>query len=234
MKSKLGKVTFVSLCAFLGLYALYIIFSILMFLRLCNFDLEYFFYFCNKMSILENVEMVHRWLAGPMICWSVFLIYAIIIAKGIRVKRFVYIITALAIFDNLLFIIIFDTIYVNEFSSIIFNIFFCLILIAYTVCFVLLFADAKKHKMTKIIRITAVAAVVCLVVYDGVTFFSATVRQMLQMSQFNFDYIFGMLLSYASYSILLVVAGLVLGYILFPEKYLVTEEQELCSENEAV
>lgn len=234
MKNKLGKVTFASLCAFLGLYALYNIYGLWTLIKMM-ISLELFSDLSNASNILDfmSLNIVINWFVGPMICWMVFLLYTIIIGRGKKVKPIVYIITASAILCDLIFGIVCSDIG-YDFLSALFTVIFRAISCAYIVILILLFVNDKKDKLNKIIKITVISTYICALINEVAAFTYDCLRQVIIFEEIDFNNICSIVLWHGNRFLVVVILGLVLGYILYPEKYLITEQQELCSENEAV
>lgn len=222
MKTTLGKVTSISLCAFLVLYAFYNVFSNIMLFKTTNYDWDMYLDIYKTMNLGQRINFIHNWYVGPMISWTMVLIYTIIIGKGKRAKPVVYFITALAIFDGFLFVILNEFFSSSYMISIISTVMTSLIWIVFVYIFLMLFLDYKKKKWSKVICKTVVFAYIVRVIY----FFVALIFNIFRVGISNLfmnlsDYI----LHYGSIMTSIIIYGLVLGYILFPEKYIKKEEQ---------
>ena len=137
MKTKLGRVTFISLCAFLVLYGLYNLYAIVVLYKICNYDWNIFIDGYKQMDFGPFINSIHNFYIGPMISWTIVLIYTIIIGKGTRPKSFVYLITALAIFDGLLFTILAGFLSLSYIRSIISSVITSFIFLAFIFVFLL-------------------------------------------------------------------------------------------------
>lgn len=222
MKNRLGKVTFGLLCSFLVVYLLYNVYSLWTFFKMMG-DWETFIYMCNTLKFTGLISIIHNFLVGPTICWAIGLIYTIIIGKGKPVNRFVYMITALAVFDNLFFAIFpFDKI--TGFFYIFMEVFFWFILIAYCICFVLLFVQDKKQKNIKTIRIALISTYICTFVYGIIGFIYNIARHLIVSTEIVFYNVCSIFLWNGLRFVLFVIGGLVLGYILFHQKYFKKQE----------
>lgn len=222
MKTKLGKVTFISLCAFLVLYALYSINSIVLLYKTVNYDWNMIIDIYKVMDFGSIINSIHNFYIGPMISWTMVLIYTIIIGKGKRPKPFLYLITALAIFDGLLFTILAGYLSLPYVISIISCVIASFIFIAFIFAFLMLFFDYKKKKWSKAIYktivFTYIAQVTYFLAFMIINIFSIGISNVFK----NFNVY--TLLNYGSGIIAVIIYGLVLGYILFPEKYMKIEE----------
>ncbi|MBQ7765757.1 MAG: hypothetical protein IJ397_02810 [Lachnospiraceae bacterium] len=222
MKTKLGKLTFISLCAFLVLYAFYNIFSNIMLFKTINYDWDMYLDIYEMMNWGQRINFIHNWYIGPMISWTMVLIYTIIIGKGNRANPVVYFITALAIFDGFLFVILNEFLSSSYMISIISTVMTSFIWIAFVFVFLMLFLDYKKKKRSKVICKAVVFAYIGRVIYFFVDFIFNIFRVGISGFLMNFsDYI----LHYGSIMIAIIIYGLVLGYIIFPEKYIKKEDR---------
>ncbi len=225
MKKMLGKVTFGLLCAFLVLYIFYNIYSLGAFFKIMGAE-ETFKYMFQSMNLMEMVCIIHNFFIGPLICWLIGLIYTIAIAQGKTVKRYIYLITALAIFDNLFFTI-FPLDNISGFFTVFLDILFGLVLIAYCVCFILLFLHNKKQISQKSICCAFKIIYICTFVYGMIGFVSDFVRQLFVLKEIVLYNVFNFILWHGMRLVLFILGGLVLGYIFFPEKYIKTQEQNV-------
>ncbi len=221
MKNKLGKITFISLCAFLVLYGLYNLYAIVFLYKTVNYDLNMIIDGYKQMDFGSFINSIHNFYIGPMISWTMVLIYTIIIGKGKSPKPFVYLITALAIFDGLLFTILGGFLSLSYIRSIISSAIISLIFIAFIFVFLMLFFDYKKKKWSNAICITAVLVYIADVIYYFVFF-------IIDIFSVGISNVFMNMIAYilycGSWMIAIIIYGLVLGYILFPEKYIKIEE----------
>ena len=222
MKTKLGKVTFISLCAFLVLYAFYNVFSIIMLFKTVNYDWDMYLDIYEMMNLGQRINYIHNWYVGPIISWTIVFIYTIIIGKGNRAKPVVYFITALAIFDGFLFAILNEFLSSSYMISIIFTVMSSFILLVFVFVFLMLFLDYKKKKWSKVICNTVIFAYIGRVICFFVTFIFNIFRVGISNFFMNFS---NFILHYGSIMIAIIIYGLVLGYILFPEKYIKKEDR---------
>ena len=229
MKNKLGKLTFGMLCSFLVLYIFYNIYSMFTFLKIM-YELSILSDIFNLENFLSEIlggfggfrgicSLSFSFLIGPVICWLVALIYTIVIGLNKRVNITVYIITAVAILFNL-----FGAVLSNGLLPIL-KIVFILILFAAFLTFILLCIFYKKNNMKKTMNIAIISVYCCAIVFEIINFLIEIASILINISYLNFNNVFSNLLWYGIIFISLIVGGLVLGYILFPEKYLKTEEQ---------
>lgn len=229
MKNKLGKLTFGILCSFLVLHILYNIYSTVSFFNIMH-ELYILSDLFNEEQILSDIlrsfggfggicSLIFSILIGPFICWLVALVYTIVIGLNKRVNVTVYIITAVAILLNL-----FDAIISNGLSPVL-KIVFILILFAAFLSFILLCVFNKIDNMKKTMKITMISVYCCAIVFEIINFLVEIASILINISYLSFNSVFSNLLWFGMIFISLIVAGFVLGYILFPGKYLSVEEQ---------
>lgn len=227
MKNRLGKVTFVLLCIFLAKCAFDIILSWRLVYMMGDWDMIKAVVFSDGVvSFLRSLD--NPFCVGNIICLAIVLVYTIKIIQNKRINRFVYVFTALAILVD----IFFDTIYWNEMSGF-GDIFVCVLLFLLKcfcfISFILLFARYNNEKIKKAVRITLGSTYICTAIYfiiNGLIFLFFRV-----LSQYQYigdmisvsDVILWLLGGVIWPIFVLIVGGLVLGYILFPEKYIKIE-----------
>ncbi len=227
MKNRLGKVTFVFICIFLAKCVFDIILSWRLVYMMGDWDMIKAVIFSDGViSFLKALDNIFG--VGNIICLAIALVYTMKIIQSKRINRFVYVFTALAILVD----IFFDTIYWNEISGF-GDVFVCVLLFLLKctcfISFILLFARYNNEKMKKTVRITLGCTYICTAIYfiiNGLIFLFFSV-----LSQYQYigdmisvsDVILWILGGVIWPIFVLIVGGLVLGYILFPEKYIKIE-----------
>jgi len=218
MKKKLGKLTFGMLCLFLVVYIFYNIYNLVCYYIMLK-EMNVLLYMFTDMEFSTTCHLIFTSLIGPVICWFVALIYTVIIGRNRKVNCFVYIITALAILINLL-----GSSLSGGLSPVL-NIMFILILFAAFVSFILLCVFHKNQSMKKKMNITMISVYGCAFVYEIIYYIIEMVSLLVNKYYFDLANVVNSILYCGMIFISLIIGGLVLGYILFPEKYLKTEEQ---------
>lgn len=215
LKSKLGKITFLLLCVFIVLYV---------FMEICTVWMlgDRFDGWRNiiDMSLSGGtyviIKIFGESFALPIISSIVCFIYLIEIRQGRRIHRFVFAVTALAILAEMLFFIITNLgSYLNSVP-----ILPLLLRSGFFLGFVLLFIDYAKQSLKKILYFVLGCSFAGSVIYWMVGFKNglASIMQNIEMERglvSVYIYLESLILPILG----LVVSGLVLGYILFPEKY---------------
>ncbi len=227
MKNRLGKVTCVFLCIFLAKCAFDIILSWRLVYMMGDWDMIKAVIFSDGvvsfLKALDNILCV-----GNIICLAIVLVYTMKIIQSKRINRFVYVFTALAILVD----IFFDTIYWNEISG--FGDAFVCVLLFLLKCtcfisFILLFARHNNVKMKKIVSIILGCTYICAAIYFLISCTSFLFSAVLSQYQYIGDMIsVSDVVLWICGGVIwpifeLIVGGLVLGYILFPEKYIKTK-----------
>ena len=221
MKSKLRKITFWLLCVFIVLYA---------FTKICMVW-ELGNRFGGWRNIIDMslsggtyviIKIFGESFALPIIYGIVCFVYLIEIKQKNRIRRYVSAVTALAILIEMLFFIIAN---LGSYHNSI-PILPLLLRSGFFLGFVLLFIDYAKHSLQKILYFVLGCSFIGTGIYWIAGFKNglAAIMQNTEMEQgFVTIYIY---LEYLILPILgLVVSGLILGYILFPEKYFTKEYQ---------
>lgn len=221
MKNKLGKLTFGILCSFLVVYVFYNIYSAVRYYKMMD-AMNTIFHLFNEDELFGEIyagtsSQIFSMLIGPVICWLVALIYTVTIGSGKRVNRVVYIITALAVLSNLIFS------YFNVGS--ILSIVFLLIVFAAFVSIILLCVLHKNLKMKKTMNITLIFVYGCAVFYEVINCIIKMLNLFVFSNRVGLSNLVDTMLYCGMIFVSLIVAGLVLGYVLFPEKYMSVEEQ---------
>ncbi len=227
MKNRLGKVTFVFICIFLAKCAFDIILSWRLVYMMGDWDMiKEVIFMDGVVSFLKALDNI--FCVGNLICLGTVLIYTIKIKQCKRINRFVYMFTALAILVD----IFFDTIYWNEISGF-GDVFVCILLFLLKctcfISFILLFVHYDNVKMKKIVGIILGCTYICTAIYFLISCTSFLFSAVLSQYQYIGDMIsvsdvILWILGGVIWPIFeLIVGGLVLGYILFHEKYIKIE-----------
>lgn len=216
MKNKLGQITFLLSCLYAILFICVSICDVwVLSVRYDGWD--NIIDMCISTGIYAMIKMIGEYVVVPIICCIVSLIYVIKIGQNKKINRFIYIITALAILVEM-FVYIYTNInsYLNSVP-----ILPLLIRCGFFLTFVLLYIDYTKNFLRKIIYVIVGCSFIGNVVYMIMHYINilTPIRQIIETEQgLELIYI------YLNYLILpalsLIVSGLVLYYILFPEKYL--------------
>lgn len=215
LKNKLGKITCLLLCVFIVLYFL---------IEICTVCMlgDRFDGWRNiiDMSLSGGayviIKIFGESFALPIICGIVCFIYLIEIRQEKRIHRFVFAVTALAIMVETLFFIITN---LGSYHNSV-PIFPLIFRGGFFLGFVLLFIDYAKQSLKKVLYFVMGCSFVGTLIYLMMSFKDSltAIMQNIEMERGLVTiYIY---LEYFILPILgLVVSGLVLGYILFPEKY---------------
>ncbi len=216
MKNKLRKITFLLTCIFTILFVWVRIYTVWM------FGVRYdgwsnIIDMCLLMEDYVIVKTIGEYFVMPIICCIVSLIYVIKIGQSKRINRFVYIITAMAILVETLFYIFSN---INSYLNSV-PILPLLFRSGFLLAFVLLFIDCSKQLLRKMLYIVLGCSFVGTVIYMIMNYKNnlTSIMQSVEMLQ-GLEIIY-MYLEFLILPVLgLIVSGLVLCYILFPEKYL--------------
>lgn len=220
MKNKLGQITFFLTCIFIILFVLVRIYVVWIFgIRFDGWNNIIDMSLSNGNYTL--IKMIGEYFVIPIICCIVSLIYVIKIGQNKKINRFTYIITAMAILVELFFYIFTN---INSYLNGI-PILPLLLRSGFLFAFVLLYIDYTKNLFRKNIFVIAVCSYITTVIYMVMRYINTltSIRKSVEMLQG-----LEILIMYLDYLILpafgLIVIGLVLCYILFPEKYLKSEK----------
>ncbi len=218
MKNKLSKITLLLTCIFIILFVLVRIYTVWM--LGVRFDgWNNIIDMCLLMEDYAIVKMIGENFVIPTICCIVSLIYVIKIGQSKRINRPVYIITTMAILVEMLFYIYSN---INSYLNSV-PILPLLFRSGFLLAFVLLFMDCSKQLLRKMIYIVLGCLFVGAVIYmimdykNNLTSIMQSV-EMLQGLEKIYMYLETLILPVWG----VIVSGLVLCYILFPEKYLIS------------
>lgn len=209
-----GKITFLLACVFVIIY---------IFVKICNlWILGVTFEGWNNIIDMSlsirgygTVRIISENFVVPIICCIVCLIYIFEIGRNKLINRFVFVVTALAIFVEMLFYILDN---INRDNMIPFLP--LLLRIGFFLAFVLFIMGGLKNYCKKILYVVLGCSFVGTAIYL-VMHYKHNLTAIIQ----NTEYLQGIqiIYMYSEYFILpilgLVVCGLVICYTLFPEKY---------------
>ncbi len=219
MKNKLGQITFWLTCLFVLLFICVSICNV--WILSIRFDgWNNIFDMCLSMGNYIMIKMIGENFVVPIISCIVSLIYVIKIGQNKKINRFVYIITAMAILVEMFFYIFSN---INSYLNSVLILPF-LLRSGFLFAFVLLYIEYTKNFFRKIIYVIVGGSFISSVIYMIMYYINiiTSIRQ-------NIEILHGLelLYMYLDYLILpalgLIVSGLILCYILFPEKYLKSE-----------
>lgn len=221
MKNKLGQITFLLTCIFTILFVLVRIYTVWM-LGIRFDGWNNIINMCLSIDDYAMIKIIGENFVVPIICFSVSLIYVIKIGQNKRISRFTYIIMAIAILVEIFFYIFTN---INSYLNSV-PILPLLFRSGFLLVFVLLYIDYTKNLFRKIIYVIAGYSFISTVIYMIMYYINnlTSIRQSVEMLQG-----LELICMYLGYLILptlgLMVSGLVLCYILFPEKYLKSANQ---------
>ena len=223
MKNKFGQITFFLICIFIVLFVLVRIYAVWMFgIRFDGWNNIIDMSLSNGNYTL--IKMIGEYFVIPIICCIVSLIYVIKIGQNKKINRFTYIITSMAILVEMFFYIFTN---INGYLNGI-PILPLLLRSGFLFAFVLLYTDYTKNLFRKIIIMIVVCSYITTVMYMAMRYINTltAIRKSVDMLQ-GLEILI-MCLDYLILPALgLIVIGLVLCYILFPEKYLKSENSVL-------
>lgn len=213
-----GKITFYLICVFVIMYILVKISTVWM-LGVRFGGWNNIIDMCRSIGGYSTVKFISKNFIVPIICSTVCLIYVIEIGRSKIISRFVFGVTALALLVEMLFYILDN---MNSYYNMV-PFLPLLLKIGFFLAFVLFFTGYTTQLLQKILYVVLGCSFVGTAIYL-ITYYKHNLTSIIQNTESSQG--IEIIYVYSEYFILpvlgLVVCGLVLCYILFPEKYFKT------------